>query len=438
MERHRLDKQPVAAAPAGQRSGPGAEAAASAAPGPPCRTPQAPATPAEGVHGAARVPPPSSASSIAMPDTPAGAAPAPPVHPIRRRQRRACLRPPTRSPVSAPGPPPAPGQRRPPAAVAPQPGCTAPPAPPQTPAPRTTPTEPPTDAAPAETARDAATPPPPQDEDPIAPEPTRPTGTQPAPPSRNDRSAAGEPDAPPPPGGGALEGRTAGAQPLRPTRTPPTPPAAHRDRILHTIRGRRTPQRLPLAARLTPRLLPQAPRPTPGRRLRKPVARGRLAVVAPLQPRTALNTAIRSTRRAPCSRSTAFPASRRATRSSKLPDTDTDKGSRCEPLPPICRFTHVPNTQPTHRQSGTSWAVTFCHVLSCRTRPPAAMCHGMSCFVCEWCICRVPFRHEAVVSGRGAGVSVRLARLGVFGMGPSVRSRFVPPAPPAAEPFVRA
>ena len=68
----------------------------------------------------------------------------------------------------------------------------------------------------------------------------------------------------------------------------PTPPAAHRDMVLHTIRVRRTPQRLPLAARLAPRLLPQAPRPTPGRRLRKPVARRRLAAVAALQPKTAL------------------------------------------------------------------------------------------------------------------------------------------------------
>ncbi len=75
MERHRLDKQPVAAAPAGRCSGPGAEAAASAVPGPPCRTPQAPATPADGVHGTAHAPPPSSASSTAAPDTPAGTAP---------------------------------------------------------------------------------------------------------------------------------------------------------------------------------------------------------------------------------------------------------------------------------------------------------------------------------------------------------------------------
>ena len=40
--------------------------------------------------------------------------------------------------------------------------------------------------------------------------------------------------------------------------------------------------------RLAPRLLPQAPRPTPGRRLRKPVAQGRLAAVAALQPKAAL------------------------------------------------------------------------------------------------------------------------------------------------------
>ena len=69
----------------------------------------------------------------------------------------------------------------------------------------------------------------------------------------------------------------------------------------------------------------------------------------------------------------------------------------------------------------------FCHAGS---RPPAAMRRGMSCFVCERCICCVPFRHEAAVSDRGAGVSVRLSRLCVFGMGPSVRRRFVPPAPP--------
>ena len=68
----------------------------------------------------------------------------------------------------------------------------------------------------------------------------------------------------------------------------PTPPATHRDRTLHTIRARRTPQRLPLAARLAPRLLPQAPRPTPGRRLRKPVARGRLAAAVTVQPKPAL------------------------------------------------------------------------------------------------------------------------------------------------------
>ena len=79
-----------------------------------------------------------------------------------------------------------------------------------------------------------------------------------------------------------------------------------------------------------------------------------------------------------------------------------------------------------------SWNVMFCHVLSCGVPPPAAICHGMSCFVCEWCICCVPFRHEAAVSGRGTGVCVRLFRLCVFGMGPSFRSRFVPPAPPPA------
>ena len=72
----------------------------------------------------------------------------------------------------------------------------------------------------------------------------------------------------------------------------PTPPAAHRDMILHTIRVRHTPQRLLLVARLTPRLaprlLPQAPCPTHNRRLRKPVARRRLAAVATVQPKTAL------------------------------------------------------------------------------------------------------------------------------------------------------
>ena len=62
----------------------------------------------------------------------------------------------------------------------------------------------------------------------------------------------------------------------------------------------------------------------------------------------------------------------------------------------------------------------------------AAKTRRMSCFVCEPRICRVLFRHEAIVPGRRAGVSVRLARLGAFGMGPSVRSRFVPPAPPPA------
>ena len=130
MELHRLDKQPVAAAPVGRRSGPGAEAAASAAPGPPCRTPQAPATPADGVHGTVRAPPPSSAGSTAMPDTPAGTAPAPPLTryaagngaPACARRRAARSHP---DASRAPGPPPAPGQGRPPAAVAPQPTHSA-------------------------------------------------------------------------------------------------------------------------------------------------------------------------------------------------------------------------------------------------------------------------------------------------------------------------
>ena len=65
----------------------------------------------------------------------------------------------------------------------------------------------------------------------------------------------------------------------------------------------------------------------------------------------------------------------------------------------------------------------------------AASCHGMSCFVCGWRICCGLFRHEAVLPGRSAGGSVRFARRRVFGMGSSFRSRFVPSAPPAAEPF---
>ena len=55
----------------------------------------------------------------------------------------------------------------------------------------------------------------------------------------------------------------------------------------------------------------------------------------------------------------------RATRSSESPDTDPDKGSRCDPLRLIYSFIHAPNTQSTIGQSKTSRAVTFCHVLSC-------------------------------------------------------------------------
>ena len=246
MERHRLDKQPVAAARQPRRNGDTpAPRQPGNAPGP-AQKPVHPPRPVPLAERRKRLQRPQTVRmaqrvfhpldrpvALPCPTRPQARprAARPPDTP--RQQRRACVRPPTRSPVSSGcftrARPAAsawtgtPARRRRPAAR-----THSAAAPPQTPAPRTAPTELPTDAAPAETARDAATPPPPQDEDPIAPGPTRPTGTRAASPPRNDRSAAREPDAPPPPKGGALEGRTAGAQPLRPpaphpTRTPRSP-----------------------------------------------------------------------------------------------------------------------------------------------------------------------------------------------------------------------
>ena len=289
-------------APAGRRSGPGAEAAASAAPGPPCRTPQAPATPAEGAHGTARVPPPSSACARHA----RRHSPAPPAHPIRRRQRRACPRPPARSPVSS--------------------GCfacarpatsawTGTPGPPQTPRspnahrrqhrrrhPR-----------PEQHRQDLRQTPrrqklpmtqphrrPRQDADPTAPEPTRPPGTRTAPPPRNDRSAAREPNAPPPPKSGAPEGRPAGAQPPHLTRTPHTPGSTPGHEPPHDP-GAPHAAASPLAARLAPVFsrTPRVRRMTAG--LASPPLEGSLPLLRPFNPGRRSSTAIRSTRRAPCS-----------------------------------------------------------------------------------------------------------------------------------------
>ena len=176
---------------------------------------------------------------------------------------------------------------------------------PQTPAPRTTQTEPP-----AETARDAAKPPPPQDEDPIAPGPARPQGTRTAPPPRNDRSAD------------RLQRRGAGRSNSR--RATAAPASASQPRQ-HT--GTRPPTRSGRASPLAPRLLPQAPRPTPGRRPRKPLARGRLAAVATVQPGTALQ------RRYPLDKTRRLLPKRRVpglqarNPPSRPPDTDPGKSS---------------------------------------------------------------------------------------------------------------
>ena len=53
-------------------------------------------------------------------------------------------------------------------------------------------------------------------------------------------------------------------------------------------------------------------------------------------------------------------------------------------------------------------------------------CHVLSRSACARHISNSPCGHEAVVSGRGSGYSVRLPRLRVSGMGLSSRSLFVP------------
>ena len=299
-----------------------------------------------------------------MPDTPAGTAPVPLAHPIRRQQRRACLRPPTHSPASAPGPPPAPGQGRPPAAVAPQPERIAPPAPPETPAPRTTQTD------------------------------LRQT------PRRQKLRLT---------------------QPHRRTRQGrPTPPAARRDMVLHTIRVRRTPQRLPLA----PRLLPQAPRPTPGRRLRKPVARRRLAAVAALQPKAALQ------HRYPLDKTRPLLPKRRILRLQARNLLLQTPGYR-----------HRHRQRPSLRAAPAHVKVHPCseHTPNPQTIESIPGSHAMSCFVCVRRMSCGCFGHSASLRAERARYSVRSSRSGVFGMSPSFQRRFVPSAPPpapgAAEPF---
>ena len=84
-----------------------------------------------------------------------------------------------------------------------------------------------------------------------------------------------------------------------------------------------------------------------------------------------------------------------------------------------------------------SWNVMFCHAGS---RPPAAMCHGRSWSVCEWRICCVPFGHEVIVSGRGAAGFVRLGVLRHGSLPFAAVSFLQPRRRPArtAEPLVRA
>ena len=136
--------------------------------------------------------------------------------------------------------------------------------------------------------------------------------------------------------------RHPGRERRRPRHAPATPaaPAAHRNML------RRTAQRLALATRLAARLLPQAPGPTRRRRLLQTVARRRL-----FNPKRRSNAAMRSTRRAACSRSTAFSVSRRAIRSSELSEPDPAKDPCCDPVMLMDRFPHVPTPAPTPAQN---------------------------------------------------------------------------------------
>ena len=237
MERHRLDKQPVAARqprqkprrngniplPAsGPHARPEAEAAAGAAPSLPCvhqrlQLPQV-------WHCKAHAPQPS-ANSIASGREPRRHGPAPLAHPIRRQQRRADHMKPARAPAcearSRPDASPAPGAQAPVyartrAADATLPACSSPPASP---------------ATPAEQYRRTTA-----GQEMGVPQPDRHTGKAPAIlrrcrhadrerralPPRNARSAAHDRDAPSLPEDEAPAGRIPGA------RGSPTPAAAAR------------------------------------------------------------------------------------------------------------------------------------------------------------------------------------------------------------------
>ena len=135
--------------------------------------------------------------------------------------------------------------------------------------------------------------------------------------------------------------------------------------------------------------------------LASPSLEGGLPLLRLFNPGQRSNAAIRSTRRAACSRSTAFPASRRATRSSKSPDTGPGKGSTrtIENLPGghgmSCsvmlrmRMAHMPWSfrvwsRPSRpRLRGFRPAVTASRLRQGRfvapAPPPARLCSGTLC-----------------------------------------------------------
>ena len=163
-------------------------------------------------------------------------------------------------------------------------------------------------------------------------------------------------------------------------------------------------------------------RQTPGRRLRKPVARRRLAAVAALQPRTALQ------RRYPLDKTRPLLPKRRVpclqARNLLL---QTPRYRHRQRLSLRAAPAHVP-VHPCSR-----------HIANPQTIESIPGSHAMSCFVCVRRISCGCFGHSASFRAGRARYSVRLSRPGVFGMEPSFQRRFVPSAPPpapgAAEPF---
>ena len=167
---------------------------------------------------------------------------------------------------------------------------------------------------------------------------------------------------------GALEGRTAGAQPLRrpalhPTRTPHSPgntPGHEPPHDPGAPHAAASPPCGPACAPSSPASSASDAGP-PASQARRSKAACRCCGTStqdgaptPLSARQDAPLAPEAPRSLP-------PGAQPAPPDSRIPTTD--KGPRCEPHPLMCRFIHGPNTHSTRRQSKTSWAVTFCHGL---------------------------------------------------------------------------